>query len=168
MGENSTSKPPSTERLHLLGRQVSPSPISVHQSFRRPLTRQGAAGTSVSRGMHVSAALSPREVDDMLYPRAAEFDGLRFYKLRMSRGMDGSDRDTFGEVNKLRNLGFGAGHNPCPGRAWAIALCKCALAHLLLQYQILPATAGKPMQHTFGFEDVQMASLTDRIVFLPL
>ena len=118
--------------------------------------------------MTVSAAHAPREADEAHYPRPAEFDGLRFYNLRMAHGMGTSDRDTFQEVDRVRNLGFGAGRNVCRGRVWATAACKCALAHLLLHYRILPVTAGKPMQHQFGFEEHRMSSMTDRIAFQPL
>ena len=118
--------------------------------------------------MEVSAAHSPREADEAHYPRPAEFDGLRFYNRRMVHGMDTSDRETFQEVDKVRNLGFGAGRNVCRGRVWATAACKCALAHLLLHYRILPATAGKPMQHQLRFEELRTPSMTDRIVFQPL
>ena len=118
--------------------------------------------------MYVSAAFSPRNLDDTIYPGAAEFDGLRFYKLRMAHGMDDGDRDTFIDVDRQRNLEFGAGRTACPGRVWATAVIKCALAHLLLHYRILPATPGKPLQHTFGFVGGRIASRTDRIVFQPL
>ena len=147
---------------------MSSSHFLSPRSPRQLLTKPGAAGTSVSRGMEVSAAQSPREADEALYPRPAEFDGLRFYNLRMAHGMDTSDRDTFREVDKMRNLGFGVGRNACRGRVWATAVCKCALAHLLLHYRILPATASNPMQHQLKFEEMRMPSMTDRIVFRPL
>ena len=118
--------------------------------------------------MHVSAAFLPRNLDDSLYPSAAEFDGLRFYKLRMAHGMDDGDRDTFIEVDRQRNLSFGAGRTACPGRVWATAVVKCALANLLLHYRVLPATDGKPLQHTYGFEEGHVQSKTDRVVFQPL
>ncbi|KAA8908960.1 cytochrome P450 [Sphaerosporella brunnea] len=127
-------------------------------------------GTVLTSGLNVAAAYGPRERDPRYYSAPDEFDGLRFYKLRMAALEGGASGGGGGfmatSTDGTEYLGFGAGKHECPGRFFAVATIKAVVVHLLSQYELLPGS--EPMQMTMRFEEQQLPSNKDRVIFKPL
>lgn len=77
--------------------------------------------------------------DPDVFPNAAEFDPLRFYKLRQSAKAEGSVEgaalNQFVSVSQ-NSLTFGYGRHACPGRFFAANEIKMILANVLLRYDL--------------------------------
>lgn len=135
-------------------------------------------GTTLSPGVLVSAARAPRALDERFYPRANEFDGMRFY--------DTAERFSDADKTPPRNLSFGAGKHAwyslssripatasllltpvycSPGRFFATAIIKASVATLLTKYELLP---GSKEQMEISFEETRLSSMKAKISLRPL
>jgi cytochrome P450 len=89
--------------------------------------------------------------DNEIFPNAAEFDPLRFYKLRQkvsengvvgSKATEASAQNQFVSVSQ-NSLTFGYGRHACPGRFFAANEIKMIVANTVLQYDIKMADGSK-------------------------
>ncbi|KAJ7048828.1 cytochrome P450 [Mycena amicta] len=114
-------------------------------------------GTVVPPGNFVATAVTAIHEDEANYPRAKEFDGLRFSKM----GIAGDERDELKAdsdsqwMHKLTGtspsyLSFGGGRHICPGRFFASLEMKSLLALLLLRYDVRMADGVRPADEWFG------------------
>ncbi|KAJ5921356.1 Cytochrome P450 [Penicillium verhagenii] len=107
-----------------------------------------AAGVVLKPGTHVGVPSGWIQRSSKTYIDPGVFDGFRFAKAAAA-GASGT---------KLVDLSpdylvFGMGVHACPGRWMASALMKLALAHLLLQFDILPSSEREPLTGSLSFEE---------------
>lgn len=89
---------------------------------------------------HIELAIIPIQNDHTENPH--EFDGLRYYKMRLNPGE--AHKHQFATTNS-HTLHFGHGQHSCPGRFMASTVIKMVLASLLLEYDIkFPEGQGRP------------------------
>ena len=136
-------------------------------------------GTTLSPGVWVSAASQAIALDERYYPRADEFDGMRYY----------GTTERFTDANKTppRYFTFGAGKHAwyflssripapvssllmpayySPGRFFAATIVKASVATLLTKYDWLPGS--KEMRTDVRFEEKRLPGGKDKIAFKPL
>lgn len=76
-----------------------------------------------------------------IYADPAKFDPYRFLRAREKPGMT----NTWQHVTlSSDHMAFGYGDHACPGRFFASAEIKIAVAHLLLKYDWLPTEGDQP------------------------
>lgn len=73
-------------------------------------------------------------LDPTVFPDAARFDPLRFYRLRTAPGADPSAHQ-FATVSEDA-LNFGWGRHACPGRFFAANEIKMVVAAVLLEWDV--------------------------------
>lgn len=73
-------------------------------------------------------------LDPAVFPDAARFDPLRFYRLRTAPGADPSAHQ-FATVSEDA-LNFGWGRHACPGRFFAANEIKMVVAAVLLEWDV--------------------------------
>lgn len=121
------------------------------------------SGHTIPCGMRVMVRAHTLNLDPNLWSSPAEFDGLRFSKLR---DMPGNTFKYQHATTGTDNINFGHGLWACPGRHFASSQMKVVLAHLLLNYDIkLPEGVEKPKQQHFGLAIVPD---TEKMVLLRL
>ncbi len=86
--------------------------------------------------------------DPAIYKDPDVFDGYRYLRMREVPGKENQAQlvSTSAEA-----LGFGHGMHACPGRFFATNEIKVALCHLLMKYDIKPASNIKPRAMPYGF-----------------
>ncbi|OJD28632.1 cytochrome p450 [Diplodia corticola] len=95
------------------------------------VTLQSASGLEVPKGSMLAVFSSEALRDPTIFPDPNRFIGDRFLRLRMEEG----NRNKWQYVTtSSQHLGFGHGSQSCPGRFFAAAELKVALAQLLLMY----------------------------------
>ncbi|KAL3471356.1 cytochrome P450 [Aspergillus californicus] len=93
-------------------------------------------GTSVPKGSFIAAPAYHVGIDPEIYEMPAEFDGLRFCKLR-SKDQTGERGSKFRyDAPSEAHLHFGLGRHACPGRFLAGLLTKLVLGYVALNYDI--------------------------------
>ncbi|KKY13216.1 putative cytochrome p450 [Diplodia seriata] len=70
-------------------------------------------------------------LDEAIWPRAKEFDGYRFVKLREQPGEENRHQLV---TTSAEHLGFGLGLHACPGRFFAANTMKLMLAQFVMKY----------------------------------
>ncbi|OMP82055.1 Ent-kaurene oxidase [Diplodia seriata] len=70
-------------------------------------------------------------LDEAFWPRAKEFDGYRFVKLREQPGEENRHQLV---TTSAEHLGFGLGLHACPGRFFAANTMKLMLAQFVMKY----------------------------------
>lgn len=105
-------------------------------------------GTFIPKDTTVGVS-AQRMWDSSVYPRADEWDGYRFLRLR---GTPGNENAAQLVSTGPDHLGFGHGKHSCPGRFFAGNEVKIALVHLLLKYDWRLSEGGVlPSTQSFGF-----------------
>ena len=103
-------------------------------------------GICIPRGTHFVVASAPILMDPAVIPNAAEFDPLRFYRLRNASGEANRHQLTMTTSSELH---FGHGKFSCPGRFFAAVELKMILAHVLLNYDLeYPQGMKRPVNMT--------------------
>lgn len=86
--------------------------------------------------------------DENIFPNALEFDGHRFYNLRMQPGNESKYQFV---TTSNDHISFGHGKHACPGRFFASNEIKILLVHLLTKYDFkFPESQGKPKALEIG------------------
>ncbi|CAG7563257.1 unnamed protein product [Fusarium equiseti] len=117
--------------------------LRVHPTTMASFQRKVLKPFTLSNGQVIPAGLMIAAVavnsDPFIFPRADEFDPLRFYRLRTQAKDEGSvekaANNQFVSVNQS-SLTFGYGRHACPGRFFAANEIKMILAHALLRYDV--------------------------------
>ncbi|EJD49223.1 cytochrome P450, partial [Auricularia subglabra TFB-10046 SS5] len=90
-------------------------------------------GTAVRKGETVCVPAHATHLDDAVYPRAATFNGFRFYDAEEHEGLYLPNRLI---ATSTEFLAFGMGKHACPGRFWAATEMKAMLAYMLVHYDV--------------------------------
>lgn len=85
--------------------------------------------------------------DDLIYTDSQNFNGYRFYNMRINEGRHMATQFVSTSPD---HLGFGHGLHACPGRFFAATEVKVALSHILLNYDIKLVDTEKPQIYQFG------------------
>ncbi|GKZ34378.1 hypothetical protein AbraIFM66950_004609 [Aspergillus brasiliensis] len=96
-------------------------------------------GLHLPAGSHVEFPIVPIQHDSVEDP--TRFDGLRYYRLRQSRGE--TYRHQFATTSPT-SLHFGHGQNSCPGRFMASNVIKMVLGTLLTEFEFKLEEPGRP------------------------
>jgi cytochrome P450 len=100
-------------------------------------------GTTIS--VHTSKFLNPE-----IYERPDQFDGYRYVKLRQEGGKwTGSSAAVSTSAD---HFVFGMGKFICPGRFFAVAEVKTALAVVVISYVVWLKPGYAPKTIRYGFE----------------
>lgn len=119
-------------------------PISAG-SFQRKVLKPFtlSSGQAIPAGVIIEIAQAGVNFDDAVHERAAEFDALRYYKLRMAKDEAGSGAKAAEVVANSQfvsvgtsSLTFGYGRHACPGRFFAVNEIKMIIATALLHYDM--------------------------------
>ncbi|KAM0338872.1 hypothetical protein ACHAPU_011154 [Fusarium lateritium] len=119
--------------------------LRVHPATMASFQRKVLKSFTLSNGQVIPAGLMIEipavavNSDSYIFPKADEFDPLRFYRLRTQAKDEGSvekaANNQFVSVNQS-SLTFGYGRHACPGRFFAANEIKMILAHALLRYDV--------------------------------
>ncbi|KAJ5667212.1 Cytochrome P450 [Penicillium longicatenatum] len=128
------------QRLH------PPAAVSAHRVCVTAVPLSN--GIVLKPGTHVGVPSGWIQRSSKSYTDPEVFDGFRFAKAAAA-GASGT---------KLVDLSpdylvFGMGVHACPGRWMASSLMKLALAHLVLQFDILPGLTPGPLTGSLSFEE---------------
>lgn len=98
----------------------------------RPITLSD--GTLISPGAFTLAPANAVNFDEDIYRSAGTFDGLRFYKLRLSAEGE-QNKHQLTPITKTQ-LQFGSGRHACPGRWFASHQIKMVLAKVIDRFEL--------------------------------
>jgi cytochrome P450 len=104
-------------------------------------------GTFIRKGTKIEMATSAIHMDPDQYENPDQFDGLRYYNMRLKDGEE--NRHLYVSVGK-NDLSFGYGRHACPGRYLGHLNIKLIMAEILLNYDLkLPPGQGRPKNNEF-------------------
>ena len=104
-------------------------------------------GTYIPTGTKLELATCSLHADESRFPKALEFDGLRYYKKRLEPGAE--NKHQYISVG-ASDLSWGYGRHSCPGRFVADIEIKLVLAEVLLNYDVkFPEGVGRPKNVEF-------------------
>ncbi|KAH8751640.1 cytochrome P450 [Diaporthe sp. PMI_573] len=127
--------------------RIKPIQLSLMQRKARANVKL-SNGTVVPKGTILGVS-THRHWDDEVYPNANEWDGYRFYNMRLS-GEPGKENGSQLVSTSPDHLGFGHGTHACPGRFFAANEIKIALIFILLNYDWKLPQGVKPKIAEFG------------------
>lgn len=107
------------------------------------------SGQLLRRGMDISVHTASFR-DPATYERPEDYDGYRFLNLRRQGGRWESASSTVS--TSADHFVFGMGKYICPGRFFAIAEVKTALASILREYDVRLHAEYEPKVVRHGFE----------------
>lgn len=113
-------------------------------------------GTRMVKGSKLMIS-GHQSMDPSVYPDVDKFDGHRFLRLRN----EGLPTAQFVSTSPC-TMGFGHGGQACPGRFFANAELKIALAHMLLKYDFKVKTVARPP--VFQVSLLNLANPTENIM----
>ncbi|KAI1380479.1 cytochrome p450 monooxygenase [Hypoxylon crocopeplum] len=145
--------------LREVQRMNVPGLVSVNRKVLQPVTLSDGTVLPVNTSIAVAADSVAR--DDRIWGNAAEFDGFRFEKLRMSE--TGDSKYQFTSINE-ESLSFGHGRSACPGRFFAAAELKILLSKIIMEYD-MKLLEGDPQQLHGFFEVIGGPDHTREILF---
>ncbi|KAJ6131482.1 Cytochrome P450, partial [Penicillium sp. IBT 18751x] len=108
---------------------------------------QVCTGIVLKPGTHVGVPSGWLQRSPSSYEHPETFDGFRFAK----RAAAGASNTRLVDLS-ADYLVFGMGVHACPGRWMASALMKLVFAHILLNFDVLPGSAG-PLTGSLSFEE---------------
>ncbi|KAL0941723.1 Ent-kaurene oxidase 7 [Colletotrichum truncatum] len=120
------------------------SPLSAG-SFQRKVLKSFKLpdGQIIPEDVVIEVPAGGMNLDDEIFPNAAEFDALRYYKLRMAKEEAESGAKAAEVVAQSQfvsvgasHLTFGYGRHACPGRFFAVNEIKMIMANILCNYEI--------------------------------
>ncbi|CCF36957.1 ent-kaurene oxidase [Colletotrichum higginsianum] len=114
-------------------------------SFQRKVLKPFALsnGQTIPAGVIVEVPAGSIAADGAIFDNPGEFDHLRYYKMRQSKGSQATGsakaevvaNSQFVSVSES-SLTFGYGRHACPGRFFAANEIKMIMANILLHYEI--------------------------------
>ncbi|KAJ7577379.1 cytochrome P450 [Mycena floridula] len=113
------------------GRLTSAGSFMMERKVLRDFTFSD--GTCIPAGNNISVAGSPMHFDQEIYPNPADFDSVRFARMRAQEG-EALRHQTVSTSSTF--VMFGHGRHACPGRFHAILSVSSMLAHILLNYDV--------------------------------
>ena len=120
---------------------LSDTNTNLTASFQRKVLKSFTLsnGQVIPAGLIIEIPAVAFNSDPSIFPKAVEFDPLRFYKLRTQAKDEGSvekaANNQFVSVNQS-SLTFGYGRHACPGRFFAANEIKVILTHAILRYDV--------------------------------
>lgn len=120
------------------GKSFNPRSRDISRTSTATTQRYAQADFALPNGLVIPAgsmtlSSMSRMWDATYYPNPSTWDGYRFYNLRKSPNAS-TARSAQLVATSTEHLGFGQGLHACPGRFFAAAELKVALAHLLMNY----------------------------------
>ncbi|TFK98075.1 cytochrome P450 [Pterulicium gracile] len=136
--------------------------FSMRRTVIHPSGFTFSDGTHLPKGTLVLVATAAIHLDEKNFVNPAEFDGMRFAKMREGGEREDSARHQMVNTNGT-NLSFGNGRHACPGRFFAANELKAMLAHVLLNYDVKMKDDG---QSCGNYEwDFQMVPTAEKILW---
>jgi cytochrome P450 len=122
-------------------------PVNLERKVVRNTTLPN--GQHLRRGTDISVSTSGF-LDANVYERPTKFDGARFLKLRQQGGKWESAASVVSTNSD--HFVFGLGKYICPGRFFAAAEVKTALAVIFSEYDVRLHADYQPKVFKYGFE----------------
>lgn len=133
----------------------SSKPGSFQRKVLQPFTL--STGQVIPAGVIIEVPAGVVNADPEVFPNPAEFDPLRFYKLRQQAkeagSAEGGASNQFVSVSQ-KGLTFGYGRHACPGRFFAANEIKMIVANTILRYDV-----GLDMGHTERYANLEFSSM---------